>query len=61
MARRDAAGVRHSPSDRRQVGWQKDPQWSSMTNGSKLPYRRLLSVGTPMQGHHRGADLGSRW
>jgi hypothetical protein len=38
-----------------------EPQRSSVTNGSKLPYRRLLSVDAPMQGHDRGAHLGSRW
>ena len=44
--------VANSPSDRRQVGRQKDPQRSSVTNGSKLPYRELLRVGAPMPGHH---------
>jgi len=39
--------VANSPSDRRQVGWQKDPQRSSVRNGSKLPYQQLLCVGAP--------------
>ena len=37
--------VANSPFDRRQVGWQKDPKRSSVTNGNKLPYRQLLRVG----------------
>ena len=51
---------RKSPCDRRQVGWQKDPQLSSVTNGDKLAYRQLLCVGAPIQGHHQSAHLGSR-
>jgi len=36
-----------SPSDRRQVGRQKDPQRSLLTKGSK--HRRSLCVGAPKQ------------
>jgi hypothetical protein len=44
--------VANSPSDRRQVGRQKDPQRCSVTNSSKLPYRELLRVGATVPGHH---------
>jgi hypothetical protein len=53
--------VANSPSDRRQVGQQKHPQRSWVMNASKMLYRRSFCVGAPMQGHPRGAHLGSRW
>jgi hypothetical protein len=53
--------VANSPSDRRQVGRQKDPQRSSVTNGSKLlaGIDGRPSWGRRLQRQHRGTHLGS--
>jgi hypothetical protein len=43
-------GARNAARDRADVGQQKDPQRSSVTNARKLLYRWSLCVGAPMQG-----------